>query len=183
MSSDMMLGAVENIVTLRPAVLLTVAITLAAYVVMTICIRKLRIQGQGNRLAGLFVGLSGKSMFHLGFGWMKFVFTVSCLLLADPIEIPHYFLLAAMILCTLLCRLNLRDMITEAATGGALIAGLIVCSTLLRYLRQIRFETTIFIAYWLLAIFMILCAAAIFLREVTAVSQERKYFDESGETD
>lgn len=183
MSSGLMISVVDNIVTLRPAVLLTVALTLAAYVVMMISIRKLKIQGRRNRVAGLFVGLGGRSMFHLGFSWMKFAFTVSCIVLIQPLETAHYLILAMMIVLTLLCGPIFKGIVTEVIGGGMLIIGLVACSTLLKYLNQIRFVTSIFAAYWLLAIFLILCAAAIFFREVAVISQERKYFDEDGETE
>lgn len=183
MSSDMKTAIVENIITMRPAILITVLITLIAYGILMICIRRLRVQGRGNRLARLFVGLGGRSLLHLGLSWVKFAFTVSCLLLIQPAELPQYLFLAVMTVCTLLCGFSLSGILTELAGGGLLLAGMAACSTLLKYLRQIRFETSIFIAYWLLAIFLILCAAAIFFREVTAVSQERKYFDENGETE
>lgn len=183
MSSGLMVSVVEKIVILRPAVLVTVVLTLVAYVAMMISIRKLKVQGRRNKVAGLFIGLGGRSLLHLGFCWMKYAFTVSCLVLRQPLEITHYLLLSMMIVFALLCGPSIKGIVNEIIGGGMLMIGLVACSTLLRYLMQIRFVVSIFAAYWLLAIFLILCATAIFFREVTVISQERKYFDENGETE
>ncbi len=172
---------VRQMVALRPAVLAAVALTLAAYFGLWLCVRRLRIKGPGAKIAGLFVGLDGRSALHLSFAWAKFALLAACLLLARPVQPVHYLLLAALTLGTLLLWLRPAALVTEAVGGGLLLAGLAVCSTLLNYLRQIRNETAIRAAYWLLAVFLILCAAALLLREIPAVSKERTWFDEKGE--
>ena len=168
---------------LRPALLVTVGMTLAVYLILQLCIRRLRIQGQGTRLAGLFVGLEGRSALHLGVSWLKFAFLTACLLLAQPVREIHYLLLLALTAVALLVGFSFNALMTEAVGGGLLAVGLMVCSTLLQYLQQIRIDDTVRAAYWLLTVFLILCAAVVLLREVTAVSGERKYFDENGDTE
>ncbi|MDD6160134.1 MAG: hypothetical protein PUB51_03260 [Oscillospiraceae bacterium] len=167
----------------RSALLVTVGMTLAAYLILLLCIRRLQVQGRGTRLAGLFVGLGGRSMLHLGFAWLKFAFFASCLLLAQPVMLTHYLLLGVLTVGALLVGFSLKAMLTEIVGGGLLIAGLAVCTTLLQYLRQIRYDKTILAAYWMLSVFLILCAAVVLMREVIAVSGERKDFDESGESE
>lgn len=174
---------VRLLIQLRPALLVTVGITLAAYLILLLCIRRLRVQGRGTRLAGLFVGLSGRSALHLGVSWLKFAFLAACLLLAEPMQGIHYLLLLGLTALALLLGLSLSALLTEVIGEGLLLAGAMVCSTLLRYLRQIRWDSAVVAAYWMLAIFLILCAAAVLLRETAAASGERKYFDENGETE
>lgn len=174
---------VRLMVRLRPALLVTLGMTLVVYLVLQLCIRRLRIQGNGNRLAGLFIGLGGRSALHLGAAWLKFAFLTACLVLARPVQEVHYLLLLGLTVCALLVGFSLDSLLTEVVGGGLLLAGLMVCSTLLKYLQQIRDDGTIRCAYWMLSVFLILCAAAVFLREVTAVSGERKYFDENGDTE
>ena len=168
---------------LRPALLVTVGMTLVVYLILQLCIRRLRVQGRGTRLAGLFVGLGGRSSLHLGIAWLKFAFLTACLLLSQPVQEVHYLMLLALTLAALLVGFSLSALLTEIVGGGLLLAGLVVCSTLLQYLLQIRHDDTILVAYWLLTAFLILCAAVVFLREVIAVSGERKYFDENGDTE
>ena len=172
---------VRYLIVLRPAALAVVGATAVAYLILLLCIRRLKVQGRGTRLAGLFVGLSGRSLFHLSLAWVKFAFFVASLLLARAIQPVHYLLLAALTVLTLLVNVKISSILTEVLGEGGLIAGLAVCATLLRYLNQIRYDRTIYAAYWMLAAFLGLCAAAVFLREVAMISGERNYFDESGE--
>ena len=172
---------VRYLIVLRPAALAVVGATAVAYLILLLCIRRLRVQGRGTRLAGLFVGLGGRSALHLSLAWVKFAFFVASLLLARAVQPVHYLLLAVLTVFTLLMNVKIVSILTEVVGEGALIAGLMVCSTLLRYLNQIRYDRAIYTAYWLLSAFLSLCAAAVFLREVAMISGERNYFDETGE--
>lgn len=183
MSGEISTQVVRLLIWMRPSLVVTVAMTLAMYLILLLCVRRLRVQGRGTRLSGLFVGLGGRSALHLGFSWLKFAFLTACLLLAQPVQTVHYLFLLALTLGALLSGFSLDALATELLGGGLLLAGLAVCSTLLLYLQQIRRDTTVLAAYWMLAALMILCAAAVFLREVAAVSGERKKFDENGETE
>lgn len=174
---------VRQLIVMRPALVTAVAMTLVVYLILLLYIRRLRVQGRGTHLAGLFVGLEGRSALHLGVSWLKFAILTACLLLAQPAQEAHYLLLLALTALALLLGFSLSALLTELVGGGILLAGLVVCSTLLRYLAQIRRDTSILTAYWMLAIFLILCAAAVFLREVAAVSGERKHFDENGDAE
>lgn len=174
---------VRQLILLRPALVVAVAMTLAVYLILLLCIRRLKVQGRGTRLAGLFVGLEGRGALHLGTAWLKFAFLSACLLLARPVQETHYLLLIALTALALLLGFSLSAVLTEVVGGGLLLAGLVVCSTLQRYLTQIRRDSSILAAYWMLAVFLILCAAVVFLREVAAVSGERKHFDENGDTE
>lgn len=171
------------LIILRPAALAVVAMTAAAYPVLLLCIRRLQVKGRGTRLAGLFVGLSGRSALHLSCAWVKFAFFLACLLLARTVQPVHYLLLILLTAATLLLNLRLSTALTEVGGEGALLAGLFVCTTLLQYLRQIRYDSVISAAYWMLTGFLALCAAAVLLREVAVISEERNYFDETGETE
>ena len=174
---------VRQLIVMRPALVAAVVMTLAVYLILLLCIRRLRVQGRGTRLAGLFVGLGGRSALHLGVCWLKFAVLAACLLLARPAQTSHYLLLLSLTALALVLGLSLNGLLTEVVGGGLLLAGLAVCSTLLRYLAQIRRDAAILTAYWMLAVFLILCAAAVFLREVAAVPGERKRFDENGDTE
>lgn len=174
---------VRLLIHVRPVLLLTLGLTMVFYLFLLLCIRRMRIQGQGTRLAGLFVGLGGRSALHLGCAWLKFAFLTSCLVLAQPAQVLHYLLLFALTAVTLLAGFSVDAILTEVAGEGMLLAGLAVCSTLMNYLRQIRRDDAVLTAYWLLAAFLILCAACVLVREAAAASGERKRFDENGETE
>ena len=174
---------VRVLLQIRPVLVAVVAMTLVAYLLLQLCIRRLRVQGRGARLAGLFVGLGGRSAFHLGVAWLKFAFLASCLLLAQWLQPAHYLMVLGLTVLALLAGFSVSALLTEVFGGGLLLAGMVVCSTLQQYLRQIRHDDAIQAAYWMLTAFLILCAAVVFLREVTEASGERKYFDENGETE
>ncbi len=174
---------VRILIEVRPVLLAVVGMTLVVYAALQLYLRRLRVQGRGTRLGGLFVGLGGRSALHLACAWLKFTFLTACLLLAEPAQVVHYLLLLALALLALLAGFSLDALLTEVVGSGLLLAGLMVCSTLMRYLRQIRQDDAVRAAYWMLAAFLILCAACVLLREAAAASGERKYFDENGETE
>ncbi len=173
--------AVRLFMELRGAALAAIGMTLAAYLALLFCIRRLKIEGRGTRLAGLFVGLGGRSLLHLSTAWTKLVYFAAVLLLSQPAKPGHYYLLAACAVVSFVLSFRLGALTVELLSGSLMGAGLWVSSTLLNYLRQIRYDRNIQIAYWILAAFLILCAAAVFLREIIFISSERAYFDENGE--
>ncbi len=176
-------AVVNYIVLLRPALLVVVGLTLVLWLVMSLCIRKLKVQGQQTQVAGLFVGLGGRSLIHLSFAWVKWAVYVAFLVLSEPVELVHWMLLGGLAMATLVLAPKLSHLATEVIGGLLMGAGLAVCSTLLQYLRQVRYDVWIHAAYWLLAAFLILASVAVLLREVATISEERKHFDETGETE
>ena len=52
------------VLTLRRPTIIMIAITLVVYAVLLLLIRGLEVEGKGNRLSGLFVGLGGRSLLH-----------------------------------------------------------------------------------------------------------------------
>ena len=174
---------VEVITMRRPAIIM-IAMTLVVYAVLQLLVRRLEVEGKGNKLSGLFVGLGGRSLLHLSTAWCKFAFFASILLSGQPAEQTSYLLLLLLAGITLLLGLTKLGLWMTEATGAALcVAGLWISGILLNYLRQIRYDREIQIAYWTLSVFMILCAGAVLLREINYISAERNYFDESGETE
>ncbi|MBR0310860.1 MAG: hypothetical protein IJQ98_00545 [Oscillospiraceae bacterium] len=175
--------AVEVLTMRRPAIIM-IAMTLVAYAVLQFLIRRLEVEGKGNKLSGLFVGLGGRSLLHLSAAWCKFAFFASLLTSGQPAERTCYLLLLAFAAMTLLLGVNRLGMwLTEVTSAALCIAGLWIGTVLLNYLRQVRYDREIQLAYWILSVFMVLCAAAVLLREITFISAERDYFDESGETE
>ncbi len=169
------------LIELRAAALVAIGVTLAAYLALLLCIKRLKIEGRGTRLAGLFVGLGGRSLLHLSTAWIKLTYFTAVLLLSQPARPGHYYLLAACTAVSFVLSFRLGALTVELLSGSLMAAGLWVSSTLLNYLRQIRYDRNIQIAYWMLAAFLILCAVAVFLREIIFISSERAYFDENGE--
>ena len=170
------------VLTMRRPVIIMIAMTLVLYAVVLLLIRGLEVEGKGNRFAGLFVGLNGRSLLHLSFAWSKFAFFSALLAGAQPAEQTGYMLLLLLAAMTLLLGVNrLSVWMTELMSAALYTAGLWVGATLLNYLRQVRFDREILTAYWLLTVFLILSAAVLLLREVAIISDERNYFDENGD--
>lgn len=171
----------RKLLMLRPAALLSVVLTLAVFMTLLVCISRLNIRGRGSKTVGLFVGLGGRSAVLMALAWVKFVMLTAVLLLGQPAGAPHFALLISLIAVFLVLLPTGENLLTELVGSGLLIAGLALCGTMLNYLRQIRYEVTIRVAYWILSVFLILCAMCVFLREVTAISEVRSYLDETTE--
>ena len=172
---------VKELLSLRSAAILTVILTLLVFMAASIAIRRLRVRGRGTKTAGLFVGLGGRSAFLLAVAWVKCAVLTATLLLARPAELGHYVLFLGLAALFLLARPALGSLVTELAGGGLLCVGLALCGAMLDYLRQIRYDATIRAAYWILAVFLILCSVCVLMREVAAISGVRSYFDEAGD--
>lgn len=172
---------VTQVLQLRPAAIVVIVMTLIAYPVMLLKMRKMTIQGEDRSLVRLFVGLSGRSALHLSAAWLKFAFIAAILVLAQPAQKVHVYLLIVLTVLTLLLKIRWSTLLTEVVGSGLLVLGVGVGATLLQYLRQIRRDPAIVAAYWFLSVFLILCAAVVLLREMQEISGERNYFDENGE--
>ena len=184
MTPELERALTAELLTLRRPAIIMIGVTAVLYLMLLLLIRGLEAEGKGNRLAGLFVGLNGRSLVHLSFAWCKFAFFAATLLGARPAEQTCYMLLLLLTAMTLLLGINRLGLWTTEFMSAALYtAGLWVGATLLNYLRQVRYDREIHIAYWLLSTFMILCAAVMLLREVGYISGERNYFDENGDVE
>ena len=184
MTQELIKALTEAIVKMRRPALIAIGLTLAAYLVMLLVIRGLEVEGRGNRLSGLFVGLGGRSLIHLSTVWLKFAFFTAVLTANQPANQECYILLLALaLLAALLSANRLGIWATELISAALSVAGVWTSATLLNYLREISNDREVRAAYWALAAFLILCSAAILLRAIVYISGERNYFDENGEVE
>lgn len=70
------------------------------------------------------------------------------------------------------CRV--RKIVEEAGNTLLMLGGLYAGGLLLAYMREIRFENSIFAVYVLAGIFMVLYTAYFFLRDIKNISEGRK---------
>lgn len=168
---------------LRPAALVTVLISLVAFIITSLRLRKLQVKREGMLGVRLLVGLNGRSLIHLAVCWVKFAFFAAALLAAQPVKSVHGLLLGVLLIIALLLGVSLRALINEVLSGAIIAGGLALSRFLLNYLLQIKNDPNIRAAYWLLAAFLIVCAAVIFVRECQTISGERNYFDETDNND
>ena len=172
---------VNAIIVLRPAALVTIALTLLMVVFVAVRLRALDLRGGGSRLATLFVGLHGRSLLHLSMAWVKFAFFVSVLILAKPAQSGHFALLLILAALMLVTGFNRKMLVNELMYAVLLLLGFTMCRFLLNYLLQIRYDPGIRFVYWLLAISLTAGAMGVLIQETALISKERNYFDESGE--
>ena len=172
---------VSALIVLRPAALIVIGATILAYFILLLAVNRIEISGKGYRFTAIFVGMGFRSMMHMGIAWIKFVFFSATLLLARSTVNIHYFFLAALVLTACFFCPGISAVLTELFGGLLQAAGLWVSTRLLDYLRQIRYDRAIYASYWLLAAFLILCAAAVFFKEISYVSSERDHYDAIGE--
>ena len=172
---------VADIIKLRPAALLTVALTIAMYLVLLVLLPKIGVRGEKRCFLLGFVGLSGRSLAHLSVSWVRFAFYVSVLVTFSSIGRIQFFALGLLTLIILVLNNSLSGFISEIVGSCILAAGLFVMSYLADYLNLIRSGFDTQIAYRLLSVFLIICAAIILIREYIFISGERTYFNEAGE--
>lgn len=173
---------VTLLIQLRPAALVTTALTVIAYLVMLLRMGKLTIRCETHRDTALFAGLGGRSLIHMAIVWVKFAFFAAVLLLAHtPVRMEHWLLLLLSVLALLLYP-SVYMLVSELTGTVIMQFGLTVGGLLLRYIRQVH-RGGMMAVYWLLAAFLIVAAFAVLIRECIVISGERKYFDETGETE
>ena len=77
---------------------------------------------------------------------------------------------------------RIRGILEEAGNTVLLLGGLYACGLLLAYMREIRFENSIFAVYVLAGSFMVLYTAYFFLRDIKNISEGRKKIHGNQET-
>lgn len=177
MSTELVAFMIE----LRPAALFAVVLSVLAYVILSVRMRKLDVRCRKSRETALFVGLEGRSLVHLAAAWVKFAFFAGTLLLAKEGTAMHRWMLLVLAAVVFLLHPGVKMLVNEAFSAALTLGGMAVGGVLLRYLREIRSDTGVRAVYWLLAVFLIAAAFAILVREVMVISAERNSFDETGE--
>ncbi|MFI3238519.1 MAG: hypothetical protein R3Y47_10920 [Lachnospiraceae bacterium] len=176
----MRLEVIKQIIYLRPALLVTMGITVAMYCFFIFYMRGIKTSGKRLKVVGLFMGLEGKSALMLSMSWTRFAYTIAILLLADPIKPVHYLVYFAL-LVLLFFKPRSKFILTTLVGGTFMTAGFFMAGILLDYLGQVYHEPGIAVVYWLLSVFLILCAFVSFFEELIIISAERSHFDETGE--
>ena len=177
MRDDIMRG----VVALKNPAIWLIVVSVVFYIIITISIQHLDVKSNRFNMARLFVGLEGLSFFHLAFAWMKFALFTILLLLAKPVEIYLYLLIFCFCIGTIATHFKIKDLLIELISSVLCIGGLWIGTTLIDYLNQVKSDFSISASYWMLSGVFILCALAIFVREISIVSSERKNFNENGE--
>ncbi len=162
-----------EIINLRKPAIMTIAITALVLIVFLILMKNLSVTGKFGKVLGLFVGLKDRSAFHLTFAWIKYIYFCSILCVMQYASVGHYALLGFfVIVCAFLAK-ETRLIFMEVVGGLMCIASTWVCSVFVDYINNIRSDFFVIGAYWIIALFMILCSTVIFLYEVMNISKER----------
>lgn len=169
----MVQGIIEEIITLRKPTLVTIGVTAFLLVLFLILNRNLSISGKYAKVLGLFVGLQDRSALHLTFAWAKFMFFSSTLCVMQYATVGHYAIIGFLIIVCAFLAKEARLITMEVAGGLLSIISTWVCSVFVDYINNVRSDFYVLAAYWIIALFMILCSAVIFLYEVMSISRER----------
>lgn len=174
---------IRQLIILRPAVLTVIGVSIVSYLVMLPIVGRITAQGENSRIAGLFIGMGFQSFFHMSAAWIRLVLFSFVMLSAKHVQPIFYLFIGALTLVACLSCLRMRSILTELFCAAFQVVGFWVGSRLIDYLNQIRYDAGIKAAYWLMAAMLILCAIAVFLKEVVYISAERKHYDANGETE
>lgn len=172
---------IEQIIAIRVPAIATIVFTAVILVVFLIMIRKLDLTGRKAKILGLFVGLNNRSSLHLCFAWTKYIYFASTLCALEYATTGHYLIIGFLVVVSAFLAKEPKLIIMEIVGGLLSIASTWVCSVFVDYINNVRSDLYVLGAYWIIAIFMILCATVVFLYEVMSISGERTLFETNGD--
>lgn len=168
---------IEQVIVLRKPAIATIIVTAVALFLCLILMRNLSITGRFSKVLGIFVGLKDRSAFHLTFAWIKYIYFCSTLCIMQYAQGGHYAIIGFFIVVCAFLAKESRLIIMEIVGGLLSIASTWVCSVFVDYINNIRSDFYVVAAYWIIAVFMILCATVVFLYELMSISREREKFE------
>lgn len=125
------------------------------------------------RIHGLFTDLSQTEQIRLSCLYLRLVmviYAVVTMTVSRPVY-PAMLISFAVILGILSFRI--RGILEEAGNTLLMLGGLYSSGVLLAYMREIRFENSIFAVYVLAGLFMVLYTTYFFLRDIKKISEGR----------
>lgn len=156
-----------------------VVVTLVAFFVSLFFVNNISISGKNNKFAGFFVNLQGRSAFHFVFSWIKLFYVVFILLLKQVANTSQYIVVALLIIVCAFLAKDTRLVLMETFGGVLELASIWICSVFVEYMTNIRTNLSITICYWIIVIFIILCAIVVFEYEIISISSERRAYEEN----
>lgn len=165
---------VKEIIDMRNPIIIAIAVTSIVFFILLFTLRNFKISSKLGAIHGLFVGLQNRSAIHLSFSWAKLVFFFSVVILMRISSLGIYLLFIALAIGTAFFGRNTKLVIMEGLDLVLGLSGIWICSVFVDYMQSVRVDLYVLGAYWVIVVFMILCAIAIFLYEVMYISQERE---------
>lgn len=168
---------IKEIIALRGPSIIAIIITAVVLILLLLFIRNFNLSGKYSRVFGLFVGLRGRSALHLCFTWTKYVYFIAILCSMQVVSYGHYIIIIFLLLASALMGMDFKLIVIEIVGGLLCVASVWVCSVFAEYMINVRSDLYVLSAYWVVTVFMILCATALFLFEVMYISKERESFE------
>ncbi len=151
-----------------------VGLSFLLWLLYRISLRRFRWDGKSIRLHGFFTDLSERDRIRVSCLYLRLVmvvYAVVTMTVGRPVY-PVMLICFGVILGLLGCRV--RKIVEEAGNTLLMLGGLYAGGLLLAYMREIRFENSIFAVYVLAGLFMVLYTAYFFLRDIKNISEGRK---------
>lgn len=168
---------IKEIIALRGPSIIAIIITAVVLILLLLFIRGFNLSGKYSRVFGLFVGLRGRSALHLCFAWTKYVYFIATLCSMQMASYGHYLIIIFLLIVAAFMGKEFRLILMEIVGGLLCVASVWVCSVFVEYMINVRSDLYVLSAYWVMTVFMILCATVVFLFEVMYISQERESFE------
>ena len=147
---------VEQLILLKPFVVISAIGTLAITVFFLVFCRRFSWNEKNIRAIGFFYDASIADTVTLAICILKLFLVISILSTKGRIELIHICFFGVLVLVYNICRHNLKDMCVSLFNGLVIMGVLYVSNFLLSYLREVLFDIKIVVALFFLAIFLIL---------------------------
>lgn len=168
---------IDEILLLRKPAIVTISVTAFLFIICLVLMKKISVTGKYNKFLGLFFGLSQRSTLHLTFAWIKFIYFCSILCIMQYASSGYYLIIGFLIIACAFLAKEKKLIAMELIGGLLLITSTWVCSVFVQYFYTVRSDIYVLGAYWIIAIFMMLCSVVILLYEVISISKERTTFE------
>jgi hypothetical protein len=164
-----------NILSLFDFILLLCIVLIAMGLVLRHIIKRFNINEYKIKLYGIFMNLGDLSILAICSSIIRYIFILWCVIGCSNFNIIHLIFLITISLITNLCVFNLLGFIFDMFSSLILYFSFIICSLLLGYLNDVRFEWYVLTIAVLLIIFIFIYATYFLLKTVNDIVSKNKY--------
>lgn len=164
---------IAQLLPLQGYILLVLTVGFALLVIGLLLSFRFHFVSRRIYLLGLFYGLCRRDIRCLAACTLWFLYVLWCIFSGTELQAVHYAMLLALSVwagIAPISRRGVRAMASMLGNGALLGLGILALNLLSAYNREIRYEQTIAVVYWLLASFLILYSLQAYLSQLGQIS-------------
>ena len=158
---------------MRPQWIIALALVFVLSVVFLLCCRNFSWRSRRMSVYGLLVNLPDRDILRLAVSVARLCYAAGVAFSFSELQLPHYLMLLLLCLPFDLIRFHPLRLLFSVVNGVLLAAALFAGDMLISYIREVRPEPGIFAIYILLALFIVLYAVYLTMRDVQQLALER----------